>query len=177
MPTATPAPVPTPSPTPIPTPTPTIFEQGEIDGITRSPFNGLAVDDESLSRRILVIKVDNHEEARPQSGIELADMMIEIWVEGITRYLAVFQAADADFIGPIRSMRPTDFALQNSWASTFIHSGGQDWIKLSEMLLLPDGLRTTWVFSHICKTATLEFVWRHEFVKKLMIIVELIPRP
>ena len=128
-PMSTPTPVPTPSPTPIPTPTPTIFEQGEIDGITRSPFNGLAVDDESLSRRILVIKVDNHEEARPQSGIELADMMIEVWVEGITRYLAVFQASDTDFVGPIRSMRPTDFALQNSWASTFVNSGGQDWIQ------------------------------------------------
>ena len=76
MPMATPAPTPLPSPTPIPTPTPTIFEQGEIDGITRSPFNGLAVDDESLSRRILVIKVDNHEEARPQSGIELTDMTV-----------------------------------------------------------------------------------------------------
>ncbi len=132
-PTPTPSPsptrVPTPSPTPIPTPTPTIFEQGEIDGITRSPFNGLAVDDETLERRILVIKVDNHEEARPQSGIQLADMMIEVWVEGITRYLAVFQASDTDFVGPIRSMRPTDFALQNSWASTFVNSGGQDWIQ------------------------------------------------
>ena len=125
----TPTPIPTPSPTPIPTPTPTIFEQGEIDGITRSPFNGLAVDDETLSRRVLVVKVDNHEEARPQSGIELADMMIEVWVEGITRYLAVFQASDTDFVGPIRSMRPTDFALQNSWASTFVNSGGQDWIQ------------------------------------------------
>ena len=125
----TPAPIATPSPTPIPTPTPTIFEQGEIDGITRSPFNGMAVNDESLSRRVLVVKVDNHEEARPQSGIELADMIIEIWVEGITRYLAVFQASDTDFVGPIRSMRPTDFALQNPWASTFVNSGGQDWIQ------------------------------------------------
>lgn len=129
MPMATPAPTPLPSPTPIPTPTPTIFEQGEIDNITRSPFNGLAVNEESLIVRPVVVKIDNHEEARPQSGIELADMMIEVWVEGITRYLAVFQAADADFVGPIRSMRPTDFALQNPWASLFIHSGGQDWIK------------------------------------------------
>ena len=128
-PAPTPTPMPIPTPTPVPTPTPTLFEQGEIDEIIRSPFNGMSVNENNLTRRILVVKIDNHEEARPQSGIELADMMIEVWVEGITRYLAVFQESDADFVGPIRSMRPTDFALQNPWASTFINSGGQDWIQ------------------------------------------------
>lgn len=128
-PAPTPTPTPIPTPTPVPTPTPTLFEQGEIDEIIRSPFNGMSVNENNLTRRILVVKIDNHEEARPQSGIELADMMIEVWVEGITRYLAVFQESDADFVGPIRSMRPTDFALQNPWASTFINSGGQDWIQ------------------------------------------------
>ena len=128
IPSPTPLPSPTPSPTPIPSPTPTNYEQGEIDGITRSPFNGTAVSEESLSRRVLAIKMDNHLDARPQSGIDLADMIVEIWVEGITRYLAIFQASDSDFVGPMRSMRPTDFSIQNSWYSTFIVSGGQDWI-------------------------------------------------
>ncbi|HJM28583.1 MAG TPA: DUF3048 domain-containing protein [Acidimicrobiales bacterium] len=128
-PTPIPSPTPTPSLTPIPTPTPTNFEKGEIEGITRSPFNGTAVTEESLTRRVLAIKVDNHLDARPQSGIDLADMIVEIWVEGITRYLAVFQSSDSDFVGPMRSMRPTDFSIQNAWSSTFINSGGQEWIQ------------------------------------------------
>ena len=118
-----------PSSTPIPTPTPTNFVKGEAEGIIPSPFNGTAVSEESLSRRVIAIKIDNHLDARPQSGIDLADMIVEVWVEGITRYLAIFQASDSDFVGPIRSMRPTDFSIQNSWYSTFIVSGGQDWIQ------------------------------------------------
>ncbi len=124
-----PTPTSVPSPTPIPTPTPTNFERGELDGIIRSPLNGTSVSEESLTRRIIALKIDNHLDARPQSGIDMADMIVEIWVEGITRYLAVFQESDSDFVGPIRSMRPTDYSIQNSWASTFINSGGQLWIQ------------------------------------------------
>ena len=132
-PTSPPTPTPTETPdssSPAPTPTPVLsqFEQDEKDGITRSPLNGTAVSEESLTRRILGVKVDNHLEARPQSGIEKADLIFEIWVEGLTRYLAFFQASDAEYIGPIRSMRPTDIALQNPFAASFVNSGGQDWV-------------------------------------------------
>ena len=132
-PTSPPTPTPTETPdssSPAPTPTPVLsqFEQDEKDGITRSPLNGTAVSEESLTRRILGVKVDNHLEARPQSGIEKADLIFEIWVEGLTRYLAFFQASDVEYIGPIRSMRPTDIALQNPFAASFVNSGGQDWV-------------------------------------------------
>ena len=117
-----------PSPTPTPTPVLSQFEQDEKDGIIRSPLNGTAVSEESLTRRILGVKVDNHLEARPQSGIEKADLIFEIWVEGLTRYLAFFQASDVVYLGPIRSMRPTDIALQNPFGASFVNSGGQDWV-------------------------------------------------
>ena len=132
-PTSPPTPTPTENPdssSPAPTPTPVLsqFEQDEKDGIIRSPLNGTAVSEESLTRRILGVKVDNHLEARPQSGIEKADLIFEIWVEGLTRYLAFFQASDVEYIGPIRSMRPTDIALQNPFGAGFVNSGGQDWV-------------------------------------------------
>tara|TARA_B100002052_G_scaffold299082_1_gene335168 strand:+ start:1598 stop:2686 length:1089 start_codon:yes stop_codon:yes gene_type:complete len=132
-PTSPPTPTPTETPdssSPAPTPTPVLsqFEQDEKDGIIRSPLNGTAVSEESLTRRILGVKVDNHLEARPQSGIEKADLIFEIWVEGLTRYLAFFQASDVEYIGPIRSMRPTDIALQNPFGAGFVNSGGQDWV-------------------------------------------------
>ena len=116
--------------TPITSPTPVLsqFEQDEKDGIIRSPLNGTAVSEESLTQRVLGVKIDNHLEARPQSGIEKADLIFEIWVEGLTRYLALFQASDVDYLGPIRSMRPTDIAIQNPLATTFVNSGGQNWV-------------------------------------------------
>ena len=105
------------SPGPSPTPVLSQFEQDEKDGIIRSPLNGTAVSEESLTRRILGVKIDNHLEARPQSGIEKADLIFEVWVEGLTRYLAFFQASDVDYLGPIRSMRPTDISLQDPFAT------------------------------------------------------------
>ena len=128
-PTPTDEPAPTPTAEPAPTPELSQFEQGEQDGIIRSPLNGTSVSEASLTRRILGVKIDNHLEARPQSGIEKADLIIEIWVEGLTRYLALFQESDVDSLGPIRSMRPTDFSMQNAWSTTFINSGGQHWIQ------------------------------------------------
>ena len=74
-----------------------------------SPINGLVVEDESLlDRRALVVKIDNHPNARPQTGLSEADAVIELMVEGITRLVAVFHTGDAETVGPIRSMRPTD---------------------------------------------------------------------
>ena len=47
----------------------------------RSPINGLHPELETLlDRRGIAVKVDNHPEARPQSGIQNADGMIEILV-------------------------------------------------------------------------------------------------
>ncbi len=119
-PTSTPEPTATAEPIATATPTPT---PGPV-----SPLNGLPVDKASVTR-LLTVKIDNHRRARPQSGIQNADMMIEIWVEGITRFLSVWQESEAELIGPIRSMRPTDFAIQRSWDSTFVNSGGQGWVQ------------------------------------------------
>ena len=53
-----------------------------------SLINGLAVEDETLlDRRVLAVKMDNHYRARPQSGVDQADMVIELMVEGVTRFL------------------------------------------------------------------------------------------
>jgi hypothetical protein len=67
----------------------------------RSPINGLHPELETLlDRRGLAVKVDNHPEARPKSGIQNADGMIEILVEGgFTRLIAVFHDNDATTSG------------------------------------------------------------------------------
>jgi hypothetical protein len=96
-----------------------------------SPINGLPVDDpDLLERRVLAVKIDNHPRARPQSGIEEADMVIELMVEGITRFISVWHQSDADYLGPMRSGRPTDASLLPAFNKpTFAISGAQGWVQ------------------------------------------------
>ncbi|MEE8489575.1 MAG: DUF3048 domain-containing protein, partial [Acidimicrobiia bacterium] len=96
-----------------------------------SLINGLPVDDpELLNRRVLAVKIDNHPRANPQSGIDRADMIIELRVEGITRYISVWHESDSDFLGPMRSGRPTDPTLLAAFNEpTFAISGAQAWVS------------------------------------------------
>lgn len=96
-----------------------------------SPLNGLPVADEALlDRRVIAVKVDNHPNARPQSGIETADAVWELLVEGgLTRFIALFHHSDTDFVGPIRSGRPTDPDLVAITDGPLTRSGAQDWVQ------------------------------------------------
>jgi hypothetical protein len=90
------------------------------------PLTGLPVVDENRATRpALTVKIDNAPMARPQAGLELADMVIEEVVEGgVTRFLAVFHSQDADSLGPVRSVRPVDPALVTPLRGLFAYSGG-----------------------------------------------------
>lgn len=107
-------------------PTPTT-----IDDRPRSPINGLPIDDpETLDRRVLAVKIDNHWDARPQSGIRDADAVFEILVEGgLTRFMAVFHSSDSEMLGPIRSGRPSDAAIVRPLDAVLVISGGQPWVQ------------------------------------------------
>jgi hypothetical protein len=95
-----------------------------------SPLNGLPVTDEALlARRVIAVKVDNHPEARPQSGLQEADAVIETLVEGgFTRMIALFHQSDSSYVGPVRSLRPTDSAVLAPLDPVLTISGGQNWI-------------------------------------------------
>ena len=90
------------------------------------PLSGLPVDDEiRASLPALVAKIDNHPSARPQFGLNSADIVFEENVEQLTRFAAVFQGAVVDRIGPIRSGRTQDVDLLGSLAGPmFVWSGG-----------------------------------------------------
>lgn len=96
-----------------------------------SLINGLPIEDPTLlDRRVLAVKIDNHPQANPQSGINLADMMIELRVEGITRFISIWHESDADYLGPMRSGRPTDPTLLRAFNEpTFAISGAQSWVQ------------------------------------------------
>ncbi len=95
-----------------------------------SPLTGLGVEDpELLTRRTMAVKVDNHWDARPQSGIGEAETVFELLVEGgLTRFIALYHTADPAAVGPVRSVRPTDPNLLRHFNATLLTSGGQNWI-------------------------------------------------
>jgi hypothetical protein len=79
-------------------------------------------------RPALAVKIDNYPDARPQTGMDKADVIFEEPVEGgITRYVAVFQCQDAALVGPIRSARNIDIGILGQLGTPLlVHVGGID---------------------------------------------------
>jgi hypothetical protein len=91
-----------------------------------APLTGLA-DPHGIARHrpALVVKIENTPEARPQAGLDVADLVDEEVVEGgITRFWAVFNSRDPGVVGPIRSVRPLDPDLVAPLGGVTVYSGG-----------------------------------------------------
>ncbi len=74
-----------------------------------SPFTGMPTD---LNAPVLCVKIDNAAVARPQSGLELADLVYVEPVEGgLSRLLGVYQSRVPPVVGPVRSSRASDVEL------------------------------------------------------------------
>lgn len=78
-----------------------------------APLTSLPQPDAALRQRVaLVVKIDNAPQGRPQSGLNEADIVYVVMVEGgVTRLGAVYQSTDADPVGPVRSARSTDIGF------------------------------------------------------------------
>lgn len=77
--------------------------------------------------RPLGIMIENHAEARPQSGMSFADVTYEVVAEGgITRTLNIFYCQDAGLVGPVRSARTyfLDFVSEYGSFPLYVHVGG-----------------------------------------------------
>lgn len=60
------------------------------------PLLGTPVTDAAAASRVtLVAKIDNHPNARPQTGLNKADIVFEENVESLTRFAAIFQSQEA----------------------------------------------------------------------------------
>ncbi|MEE6294436.1 DUF3048 domain-containing protein [Georgenia wangjunii] len=77
-------------------------------------------------RAAVSVKVENSPQARPQTGLEDADVVWEELVEGgTTRFNAVFHSRLPDVVGPIRSLRPMDAGITGALGGVLVISGGQ----------------------------------------------------
>jgi hypothetical protein len=95
------------------------------------PLTGVNVDDvAAMARPALAVKIDNSEAARPQVGLNQADVVYEERVEaGITRFFAVFHSQDAQPIGPVRSGRSTEIPILAALnRPMFAWSGSNDYM-------------------------------------------------
>jgi hypothetical protein len=89
------------------------------------PLTGMpAIDAAKLRRPAVAVKIDNNVQARPQAGLEAADVIYEEFTEGITRFVVVFQSADAGVVGPVRSVRPGDPSIVRPFGGPLVFSGG-----------------------------------------------------
>ncbi len=104
-PSATPLP-PTPAPTPVPPPTPTLLA---------AP---------------VMIQVENLWAARPQSGLNQADVIYEYQTEGgISRFTALYFRIPNGRVGPVRSARLVTIKLLRVWGASLLYSGASNYVS------------------------------------------------
>ena len=97
--------------------------QNYTDGIN-SPVNGMIMPSGANNKIVIGIKNDNNVRARPQSGPQNADAVVEVLVEGgMTRFINIFYESDTTYHGPIRSARPTDPTVLRPLDGVLVASG------------------------------------------------------
>ena len=99
----------------------------------------------SPRKRPIAIMVENHPDARPQSGLINADVIYEAPAEfGIPRFMAIFVNKESKIVGPIRSARTYYVSWASEYNPVYVHAGGSpQGIRLIDQLGLQhiDALR------------------------------------
>jgi len=91
----------------------------------QSKMTGLQVAPEINDKQVTAVMIENSPDARPQSGLLQAGFVFEAIAEGgITRFLALYQDTGADYIGPVRSVRPYYLDVVASFDAAVAHVGG-----------------------------------------------------
>ncbi len=91
----------------------------------RSPISGIETEKENIQKRPIAVMLDNQNKARPQAGLDQAEVIYEILAEGwITRYMAIFLINEPDLIGPVRSARPYFIDKAMEFDALYVHDGG-----------------------------------------------------
>ena len=112
---------------------PVPVQKGSVEAVTpvfsaRHPLTGSLISQDIELPQVYGVMIDNHPEARPQSGLDQAFLVIEAPVEGgISRLLAFFSAEQVlEEIGPVRSARPYFLDWNNELDALYVHVGGSD---------------------------------------------------
>ncbi len=103
-------------------------DETQADEIYYSRLTGNEVTNKDIpTQAATCIMIENSQEARPQSGLNEAGVIYEAIAEGgITRFMAIFQEAKPNYIGPVRSVRLTFVEMAKPYHCSIAHVGGSD---------------------------------------------------
>jgi hypothetical protein len=128
-------------------------------GVPIEPLTGVEVADAATLEHehpALVVKIDNDPQARPQTGLNQADIVYEVRVEGITRFAAVFHSQASDPVGPIRSARSSDIDLMTNLNGPLFAWSGANPTVTDEVL----GVQAYGTLLDVSQTAVPDDYWR-----------------
>ncbi|MDR3116561.1 MAG: DUF3048 domain-containing protein [Bifidobacteriaceae bacterium] len=75
-------------------------------------------------RPAVSVKIENDPDARPQTGLQDADIVWETMIEGgVTRFIAVFNSKMPKTVGPVRSLRIADGPIVSPMNGLIVFSG------------------------------------------------------
>lgn len=99
-------------------------EQPPVENsLTIAPYTGEKATPPTNRRTVMAV-INNHPDARPQTGLGEADMVFEMIAEyDITRFLALYQSDFPETIGPIRSAREYFVELAAASDAFFVAHG------------------------------------------------------
>jgi Protein of unknown function (DUF3048) N-terminal domain/Protein of unknown function (DUF3048) C-terminal domain len=111
----------------------------------------------------IAVKVENDPAARPQSGLEKADIVYEEIVEGgITRFMAIFHCGDTKKVGPIRSARFDDPKIAMPFTNTLAYSGAnsivQKELRKRRIMSITEGMKGAPLFRDPAGSASVHSV-------------------
>lgn len=73
----------------------------------------------------MAVKISNATQADPHTNLNRADLIYELRVIGVSRFIAVYHSRDADVLGPIRSARTSDPPILAALGKPIVtYSGG-----------------------------------------------------
>lgn len=91
----------------------------------KSHLTGEEVPIGSNAMTVVGVMIENSPDARPQSGLREAGVVFEAVAEGgITRFLALYQQNQPEYIGPVRSARPYFVEWVLPFNAGYAHVGG-----------------------------------------------------
>lgn len=112
----------------------------EAPKLYSAPLDGVMTTDvDATTRHPLGVIIENHTDARPQSGLISASIVYEAIAEGgITRFLAIYGTKLSEKVGPIRSARTYFVDWAHGYDAYLAHVGGNidalDKIKAESIL-------------------------------------------
>jgi hypothetical protein len=99
-------------------------EENLVETLTNIyPLSGIPTSDRT-DKRAVAVMINNHPNARPQSGLSKADIVYELLAEGnVTRFLAVYQSETPEKVGPVRSARDYFLKLAKGFDPIYVYHG------------------------------------------------------